>query len=209
MRKLDLTGQKFGRLTAIEIVGKTKHGLMVWRCRCECGNYSRVPVGALRGAAIRSCGCLAREGNHLTHGQARKGKVCREWIVWQSAKNRCFNPSTIGYLDYGGRGIKMCERWKNSFEAFLEDMGRCPVGKVIDRINNDGDYKPGNCRWATTFEQNNNKRNVPKITHDGKTLTKSEWDLERGYPIGTVARRIFEGCSVEKALTMSFKGVRK
>lgn len=157
--KLDLTGQKFSRLVALRIVGKSKSGEMIWRCLCDCGTETDVKLGKLRSSRTRSCGCLFDEGdNRLTHGEARKGKRSREWRIWDNAKSRCYNPRSTSFKYYGQRGITMCDRWRNSFEAFLEDMGRCPDGLTIDRIENDGNYEPGNCRWATRSQQNSNKR---------------------------------------------------
>lgn len=160
---LDLTGQRFGRLTAIELRGRSKSGNAFWLCRCECGVEKIVVSGALRSGNTTSCRCYHREisGVHLkTHGRSRT----KEHRIWCGMINRCTNPRQPHYHRYGGRGIKICQRWRESFEAFFEDMGLCPSPKhSLDRIDNDGDYAPGNVRWATYKEQRANQRTKEQI----------------------------------------------
>lgn len=151
MAKIDLTGHKFGRLTAIKIVENTKTGTY-WNCVCECGNQSDVFIGHLRSGKTLSCGCLLKEKNK-THGKARTPTH----ISWCAMRNRVLSEKTNGYEKYGGRGITICDEW-NNFEVFLNDMGERPsTYHVLDRINPNGNYEPGNCRWITKKESCDNR----------------------------------------------------
>src|SRR6185436_3246064 len=188
-KRLELNGVRFSRLVVLEPAAKTAKGLLAWKCLCDCGTEINVLTARLRNGMTRSCGCLAREGNHLTHGDARRGKVSREWRTWAGIKNRCFNPKNPAYPNYGGRGIIVCKRWKDSFEEFLKDMGRCPPKLTIERIDNDGNYEPGNCKWATRFEQGKNKRNNHKITYQGQTKILRHWAALKGISEDTLFTR--------------------
>lgn len=159
----DLTGQNFGRLLVVESGGRNKQGRALWKCKCECGNDTLIRTDVLTRGLSNSCGCLAREitkTRFTNHGKTVNGNKNgnQTYVSWKCMKQRCCDPNTDQYQDYGGRGISVCDRWVNSFENFLSDMGERPVGTTIDRINVNGDYAPGNCRWATLSTQNKNKR---------------------------------------------------
>lgn len=157
---VNLTGQTFGRWTALDRDPSRKPGVY-WRCQCSCGGLSSVLAFTLTSGRSKSCGCRWAElaaWQFTTHGHTR-GKVnSRTFNSWSKMRRRVLDQKSINYADYGGRGIAICSRWQE-FAAFLEDMGECPSGKSLDRYpNNDGNYEPGNCRWATPKEQSNNRR---------------------------------------------------
>jgi hypothetical protein len=174
MRMKDLTGKRFGRVVAQWPVGRKgpgKYGNIRWLCLCDCGKLTikiANSFGNRKGAM--SCGCLQKEKAglrartlpiRLRHGHTLHRKQTSIWCRWNQMIQRCENPHTINYKRYGGRGIKVCERWRHSFEDFLADVGLPPEGKTLDRINNDGNYEPGNVRWATLKEQQANRRKRP------------------------------------------------
>ncbi len=148
-RKIDLIGLKFGKLLVLAFTDKYK-GVFRWKCVCECGKFLVVRGGQLRDGSRKCCGCVTGR-----HGEANRTK---EYRAWRDAKSRCENPNHSNYKNYGGRGIKMCDRWRNDYRLFLQDMGRAGKGRSLDRINPDGHYEPSNCRWATRKHQARNRR---------------------------------------------------
>jgi hypothetical protein len=202
-------GDKYGRLSILREAEERcqPDGKSVRRfvCLCECGTIKTVDLVHLRSSATTSCGCrrreLAAEKGKLaftTHGHTGS----RTHNCWHAMRQRCNNPKSKSYPDYGGRCITVCQRWQDSFEAFLEDMGECPAGLTIDRIDNDGNYNKPNCRWATRAEQNRNTRHNHNITFDGMTLPLVAWAEKIGITQQTLSARInTRGWSVERALT--------
>jgi hypothetical protein len=185
VKRSDLTGLVFGRLLVIgfsrsTLMGaKTPKKRVFWRCRCECGEETEVQTSNLNGRNVESCGCLARDRvreRNRTHGRSKT----QIHHVWTQMRQRCENTNNPNYRNYGGRGIRVCDRWKGpgGFERFLADVGERPAGRAarrtpwtLDRINNDGDYEPGNVRWATDEQQAKNRRN-PKLTTEAARLIK-------------------------------------
>lgn len=199
---IDLTGKRFGRYTVTD-----RHIAHLWNCVCDCGIKRIVNGSSLRSVASRSCGCLRRElfnktlaGSRTTHGLSGQP----EYQVWASMKERCNNPNTANFSDYGGRGIEVCARW-NDYAMFIADMGRRPVGCSIDRINNAGNYEPGNCRWATRKEQNRNTRKNKMLTHAGAVRCIAEWADETGINETIIRQRLSLGWDVARTLTEPVK----
>jgi len=153
---IDITGHRFGRLIALEPVDRER-----WRFRCDCGTERIAYKSNVRRGLTHSCGCLRREvtiTRRTSHGHTRNGIKSKSYKTWESMLERCYNPNNKQFKDWGGRGITVCNRWRHSFENFYADMGEKPVGKLLDRINNDGNYEPGNCRWATWKQSGGNRR---------------------------------------------------
>lgn len=204
---IDLTGQMFGRWAIIAREGSDKHGGPLWRCRCQCGTERLVSGLGLRNGTSRSCGCLMREVSaetirktRTTHGHCRGRQRTRTWVIWRAIKDRCGHGRDL----YGRHRITMCDRWRESFENFLADMGECPSPEhTIDRWpNQKGNYERNNCRWATMKEQQNNRTNNRLVTHAGKTRTLSQWADIVGIRRSTLDRRLSRyGWTVERALT--------
>jgi hypothetical protein len=146
-------GSTVGRLTLIEKAGRTKQSRLLWKCKCECGTEKVVRDNHLKDGSTSSCGCT----RNIEHGHARCGNYSPTYYTWKTMRERCSNSNHVHFKYYGGKGVKVCDRW-NDFENFLADMGARPEGRSLNRINNDGDYEKSNCRWATRKEQANNTR---------------------------------------------------
>ncbi len=200
-------GKVFGRWTVIEEVESTRKPsgdpVRRFKCQCKCGTIGTPMLESLRSGHSRSCGCLQKEvvsARAQTHG----GSGTPEYKVWAGGVSRCTLPSATGYHRYGGRGIKVCEQWQGEggFEAFLADMGLRPTPKhSIERIDNNGDYCPENCCWATKRQQGANRRNNRIIEYDGMSLSLTEWADLYGLPAGAFRQRLVKlGWSMEDAL---------
>lgn len=175
MQRLDLTGQKFEHLTALEFIPPRK-----WLCRCSCGNEVLVFTDNLRRGHTKSCGCHKSTmitNSKIKHGHTTsKGRKSKAYNAWMHMKMRCVNPNDEHFSLYGGRGIKVCDEWMRSYEQFFADMGEPPTSRhSLDRINVNGDYEPGNCRWVTQKIQTNNQRRNLYFTYQGETHTLKEW----------------------------------
>jgi hypothetical protein len=206
--KINLTGQKFGRLTVISknAIG-LRNGSARWNCVCDCGNKTVVTTSNLINIHTGSCGCLWKE-TVTTHGMSSSP----EYRIWSLIIQRCINSNCPRYHDYGGRGITVCDRWLNSFEAFYEDMGPRPSpDHSIDRRENDGNYEKNNCKWSTRVEQQNNKRNNVFYEYNGRKyqiaeLIKLPEALINRVCHNTLVSRLQEsGWSVEDAINTSIK----
>ena len=192
-------GQVFGRLTVIS--RDIKRGkIWYWICRCECGTKKAIRSDCLRDGASKSCGCLRHE-LHLAKITTHGGKGSLAYGSWMSMRRRCLDASSKDFFRYGGNGVTVCERWKE-FANFLADMGERPSRKhTLDRFpNNEGNYEPGNCRWATWPEQQSNKRTNHIVECGGMSLTLAEWSKKTGILSSTLRRRLAAGWSVELTL---------
>ena len=196
---VDLRGKKFGRLVPIEVVGSDKYSKHIWKCKCDCGNTTYATTGLLTSGKTKSCGCYKQDEfkqRVTTHGMTNT----RVYGIWQQMKDRCLNSKNPHFYCYGGRGITVCERWKNSFENFLSDMGNPNNDLSIDRIDPDGNYEPSNCRWATVYQQAHNKRNTIRVTIDGVTDTIDKWEELSPVRGHTIRKRLRQGYNARDAV---------
>lgn len=196
MRFDDLTGRTFDRWTVL-----SRASGRLWNCRCSCGRMKQVYGDNLKSGKSRSCGCFSvelSEALFTKHGNARLGHVTPEYRAWQGMKDRCLNSNAERYSDYGGRGITVFGGWIEDFSAFLNHIGPRPGdGYSLDRIDGDGDYRPGNVRWATDVEQNRNRRNVGSVRGGDAVQVR----LANGVSKSTFFRRVRKGWSKEQSAT--------
>lgn len=207
-RKLDLSGQQFGRLSVSEEAdppfAESKPNTW-WRCECDCGKVTVVRTISLRAGDTRSCGCLSDEVRRstaskacrITHGQTKT----REYRIWQGMLQRCTNPNCEEYPIYGGRGIIVCPAWSESFEAFISHMGLRPSPRhSIERLDTNGNYEPGNCRWATPKEQSNNRRDTHYVVFKGERMPIALLADRHSIRQETLRGRLRRGWSLEDAV---------
>ena len=191
-------GQQFGSLTVVSRAGTAKDKHILWNCQCACGNETVVASNHLVRPikATTSCGCVA-----IKHGESRSRGYTLMYRVWLSMRERCNNPKTKNYHNYGGRGITVCPEW-DSYEQFKIDMGSCPPNMSLDRIDNNGSYSKDNCRWATAQEQVDNSRRVRRVTVEDETRTVAGWSRELGvHPASFYHYAGARGISLEEAIT--------
>lgn len=206
-RHTDITSKRFGRLVAIQrLPGNPKH--LAYLCHCDCGTEKPVAVSNLTSGRTVSCGCQKIERTKISNSTHKMSRTF-EYGTWQRMRARCTNPKNKNFRNYGARGIKVCERWDKSFENFFADMGKAPPHHSIDRIDNDGNYEPGNCRWATKVEQNRNTRRCRAITAYGHTLRSHEWERITGIPSEVIIDRLLKGWTEHKAVTKPLRVIRK
>lgn len=203
--KLDLTGQQFGRLTVIRKDGKLGQQT-AWLCRCECGNAVRLRTNALRSGNTRSCGCYAKEYQSMPKKYRNGIFIDKLYKAWHAMIDRCTNSNNKSFSRYGGRGISVCNEW-NDYNAFAEWAIQNGYSEKLslDRINNDGNYEPNNCRWTTMKVQRNNTSSNRYETINGITKTISEWADEYGVRYSTVLQRLNAGMNITEALTKEMK----
>jgi hypothetical protein len=196
---------RFGQLLVLEAAEKSPSRHKQWLCLCDCGTKKIVADNHLTRGDTRSCGCLQLSIKRVqltTHSKRR----LPEYRSWAAMKQRCLNPRNGSYMNYGGRGISICREWIDSFEQFFADMGPRPSPKhSIDRINNEGNYEPSNCRWATYGEQALHNRRTRLLEFDGRSLPMKTWSELTGIPFRVIWKRLNRGWSIEEALTTTQK----
>ena len=215
-KRLDLTGQRVGRLTVVEAcenyVSKTGRKYSAWLCRCDCGNYKKVLTINIRQKTVRSCGCLAKKVHSQSVQKAIKASTkhgdtgSRLYQIWAAMKRRCYNPNTAYYEIYGGRGVTVCESWQNyvPFKEWAYSVGYTDT-LTLDRIDCDGDYTPNNCRWISIQEQQRNRRNNRRYEYNGNYYTVQEIAAMTGLKPRTVQGRIEQGWPIEKVIETPLK----
>jgi len=198
----DIQGFRFGRLTVLAIAGKSKDRHITWTCKCDCGNIKVISGNSMRSGMTTSCGCYLSEVIKLSSNKSSTHKMTKSatYASWRSMLSRCNNKNAPDYDRYGGRGITVCERW-NSFENFLADMSERPSGKTLDRKDNEGNYEPSNCRWATRIEQGCNTRGNVNLTFNGQTNCLAEWARVTGIKEKAIRDRFNDGWTAERILT--------
>lgn len=202
MKFSNLSGKIFGRWTVTSPV-KNKHGRFSWKCMCKCGNKGRVDGVMLRAGKSKSCGCYRNDvvaKRSFVHGHSINRTASREYQTWSKMISRCENQNDIEYKNYGGRGISVCKRWRKSFLSFFKSMGKKPKGLTIERVDNDGNYKPSNCIWATQAVQTSNTRRNRFLTKDGITLTVMQWSKKLNVNSQMLYQRLFRKWPTKRVL---------
>jgi hypothetical protein len=204
MKRIDVKpGEKHNMLTFVRYAGYKKNGTEIWECKCDCGNTAFIRKTAVVSGRAKSCGCL----NHKpAHNRTHNMVGTRIYRIYRNMRNRCLLPCAVGYKNYGGRGITVCDEWlgDGGFERFYEWSMKNGYNDdlTLDRVNVDGNYEPNNCRWTTIIVQNNNRRTNRNITFNGETHTLAEWGRITGIDEYTIGQRLNDfGWSIEKSLT--------
>lgn len=195
--KIDMAGRRYGKLVVIEQSGVNSFGHPLWLCKCDCGNTRKIVGSDLRARSHKSCGCsqMTQNGLHL-HPL---------YQTWRGMLKRCYNPKACGFTNYGGRGIRVCDRW-HILQNFIDDMyATWKPGLEIDRMDNNGNYCPENCQWTTPYLQSRNMRRNRLVTYNGRTQCVTDWAKEFGLHKSTLARRLDRGLPIEKALMAQTK----
>ncbi len=192
----DLTGKSFGSLLVLGQSGRDNSGKIMWEVECSCGFKGDKRGADLLKGSIVSCG--KHKAKPVEHGHSVRGKASKEYMIWQTMRQRCKNPKSRNYSNYGARGIKVSKEW-DDFSVFLADMGTKPAGFSIERIDNNGNYCKDNCKWAPRSEQARNKRNVPIYMYKGRSMTLPEVARLEGINRRTLSYRIQKGSSIEDA----------
>lgn len=198
MNAVQIAGTRFGRLVAVKPTVERRRRSVVWECLCDCGVTALVAADKLKSGTTKSCGCLRTE-IHTKHGMTETP----EFSAWASMRGRCYNPASNRYHTHGARGIKVCDRWLESFENFYTDMGNRPSpSHSLERKDNDGSYEPSNCVWATPQEQAENRRTTLQITVDGTTKSLKAWCRDLGLPYVRTWKRLYRlGWPLNKAFS--------
>jgi hypothetical protein len=188
----DITGLRFGKLIAVSVAHKI-NGKYCWNCICDCGGKKIIDGNRLRSGWTRSCGCISRKQKNLSRSST--------YGIWKAMIQRCYDKKCNNYRTYGSRGITVCDRWRNSFLNFYEDMGKRPAGLTLDRIDVNGNYSKENCRWATWKTQGMNRRNSVIVEAFGKKLSIMDWAKEKNIKESTLRFRLKHGWDIIKVLT--------
>jgi hypothetical protein len=202
--KINLKGKKFNRLLVLEENGRDIEGRVTWLCRCDCGKEITAVGYRLNAGSPISCGCQKSEvtiKRNTKHGLANRNKRHPMYVLYMGMKQRCYYPKNKRYKNYGGRGIKVCDRWLNNFELFLEDMGERPSKKhSLDRIDNNGDYEPSNCRWATSLEQQGNNSKNHWVEYYGEKMIIADLERKLNIKLSGAYYHLKRGKSIQEAV---------
>lgn len=205
-RRQIAVGHTYGRMTVVSSAGRNRHGNLLWLCRCSCG-VEKVSLGCNLLSGSPSCGCHKKE--ILTDRNTKHGlSGLAEYSIWLGMRQRCQNPDNRDYGSYGGRGIRVCQRWSR-FENFISDMGRRPSPThTLEREDNDGHYSPDNCVWADRKTQSRNKRNVPLYEFDGSKKSLAEWSELSGVHVNTLRKRLSKGWILQRAMSQPVRPIK-
>lgn len=198
--KIDFTNKRFGKIVCVKPLRVNNHKEVVWLCKCDCGNFCEKSSGAFKNISkIASCGCMKGKKPHMTNLELKNYKPIHECYV--NMKTRCYNPNYELYSRYGGRGIKVCDEWKDNFKEFYNwAINGWKKGLTLDRINNDDDYKPDNCRWVDRIEQANNRHTNYLIKYKGRIKTMAQWSRILKIDYSFIQIRMYKNKTMEEVV---------